>query len=70
MWGNTVNRDRPPMNPHRITYSYGENKMGMYYILAYNANDAILEFVMRTGKERSSVIQVEVCVGKHWSKVL
>lgn len=70
MWENAVSRERTPKNPHRIRYSRGENKMGLYYILADNADDAILEFVMRTGRERSSVIQVEVRVGKHWSKVL
>lgn len=54
---------------YRITYHRENGTQGQYFTTEVNGEFAILDFILRTGNSRESVISVEVRVGKRWRRV-
>ena len=52
----------------RITYMH-DDKSAQYYIAAENSTWAIMDFALRTGNARESIVLVEVQDGRKWVKL-
>ena len=55
---------------YRITYRKSDGSRGAYFIAEENAEFAIIDFKLRTGNARESVICVDVQQGKDWVRAL
>lgn len=55
---------------YRITYQKVDGSRGAYFIAEENAEFAIIDFKLRTGNSRESVIRVDVQMNKDWVRAL
>ena len=55
---------------YRITYQKADGFRGACFIAEENAEFAIIDFKLRTGNSRESVICVDVQLGKDWVRAL
>ena len=62
--------DQQRKRHYRITYRKPDGSQGTYFIAEENAEFAIIDFKLRTGNTRESVICVDVQQGRNWVRAL